>query len=187
MTGRPKLLRLKKRTIVSSYNLKLTIKPRKFRSETIGGLVLLSFRNSCQTTLIMCVEKNTNKTQVLHRIRLKKFVPNTPLHENYSGEKLQPDEKIVIPQDNLYTISWEVNFDYELFETRKDNWPDTTIRLPNDATSGEVDNYVTTEDESSSVKESQRSSERSNDNDVGKNEIKLRPASSRDATSTINE
>ena len=120
-------------------------------------------------------------------------MPNTPLHDNYSGEKLQPDEEIVIPQDVLCTISWEVDFDYELFETRKYNWPDTTIGLPNDATSGEVDDYVT-EDESSSVKESQRivkesqrSSERRNDNDVGKSEMKLRPASSRDATSTKNE
>ena len=44
---------------------------------------------------------NTNKTQISHVIRLKKFVPNTPLQDNYSGDKLQPDEEIVIPQDNL--------------------------------------------------------------------------------------
>ena len=76
----------------------------------------------------------TNKTQILHRIGFKKFVPYTPLQDNYSGEKLQPDEEIVIPQDDLYTISREVDFDYDLFETRKDDWPDTAKRLPNDAT-----------------------------------------------------
>ena len=47
---------------------------------------------------------NTNKTQIIHRIRLKKIVPHTPLEDNYSGEKLQPDEEIVIPQDDLYTL-----------------------------------------------------------------------------------
>ena len=48
---------------------------------------------------------NTNKTQILHRIRLKKFVPNAPLEDKYKEEKLQPDESIIIPQDGLYTIS----------------------------------------------------------------------------------
>ena len=64
---------------------------------------------------------NTNKTQILHRIRLKKVLPNAPSQDNHSGEKLQPDEEIVLPQDDLYTISWEEGFECELFETRKDN------------------------------------------------------------------
>ena len=57
---------------------------------------------------------NTNKTQILHRIRLKKFVPKAPLEDKYDGEKLQTDNEILIPQDDLYTISWEVDFEYEL-------------------------------------------------------------------------
>ena len=69
---------------------------------------------------------NTNKTQILHRIRLKKFVPNTPLEDKYSKEKLQPDDEIVIPQDDLYTISWEADFDYQVFETRRDDNQNTT-------------------------------------------------------------
>ena len=48
---------------------------------------------------------NTNKTQILHRIRLKKFVPNAPLEDKYDGEKLQPDNEIVVAQDDLYTLS----------------------------------------------------------------------------------
>ena len=47
---------------------------------------------------------NTNKTLILHRIRLKKVVPNTPLEDKYSKEDKQPEEDIVIPQDNLYTF-----------------------------------------------------------------------------------
>ena len=38
---------------------------------------------------------NTNKTQILHRIRKKKFVPNAPLEDKYDGEKIQPDNAIV--------------------------------------------------------------------------------------------
>ena len=69
---------------------------------------------------------NTNKTQILHGIRLKKFVPNAPLEDKYDGEKLQPGNEIVVPQSDLYTISWEVDFECELFEQEKmirPTWP----------------------------------------------------------------
>ena len=75
---------------------------------------------------------NTNKTQTLHRIRYKKFVPNAPLEDKYDGEKLQPDNEIVIPQDDLYSISWEVDFEYELFEPRKEDWTDVATCMPAD-------------------------------------------------------
>ena len=48
---------------------------------------------------------NTNKTQIFDRIRLEKFVPNQPLEDSFQEQRLQPDEKIVIPQDDLYTIT----------------------------------------------------------------------------------
>ena len=129
---------------------------------------------------------NTNKTQIIHRIRLKKCVSNAPLEDKYREEKLQPDEEIVIPQDDLYTISWEADFEYELFEPKTNDWPDTAMRLPQDAANGEVDYYVT-ENESSSVNESERSSERMNDNDVNENEVRPRSASNRDASSPPSE
>ena len=47
----------------------------------------------------------TNKTQILHRIRKKEFVPDAPLEDKYDGEKLQLDNEVVLPQDDLYTIS----------------------------------------------------------------------------------
>ena len=62
-----------------------------------------------------------------------------PLEDKYSEEKLQLDNEIIIPQEDLYTVSWEADFDYEVFEPRKFKWPDTATRLPNDAASGEVD------------------------------------------------
>ena len=128
---------------------------------------------------------NTIKTQILHRIRLKKVVRRTPVNDNYSSEKLQADDEIVKPQDDLYTISWKVDFDYALFETRKDIWPDTATRLPNDDASGEVDCYVTVK-EGSNVNEDERSSERSNENEVSENEIRPKPAINRDVASSLN-
>ena len=53
---------------------------------------------------------NTNKTQILHRLRPKKFVSNQPLEDKFREKRLQQGEQIVIPQDNLYTVTWETNF-----------------------------------------------------------------------------
>ena len=53
---------------------------------------------------------NSNKTQILHRIRLRKYEPNTDLRDIRPEGNLQQDDEIVTPQDDLYVITWETNF-----------------------------------------------------------------------------
>ena len=53
---------------------------------------------------------NSNKTQIIHRIRLPKYEPNTALQDNNPEGNLQADDEIIIPQDDLYVITWETNF-----------------------------------------------------------------------------
>ena len=126
---------------------------------------------------------NTNKTQILHRIRLKKFVPNAPLEDKYDGEELQPDNEIEIPQDDLYTISWEVDFEYDLFEPRKENWTDVATRRPTDAEYSDADNYITENERASN----ESYNERTTDYDVTENEISPRENNSSDEPSPPNE
>ena len=57
---------------------------------------------------------NTNKTQMFHLIRLKKFVPNQPLEDSFREERLRQDDEIIILQCDLYIISWERNFGEQL-------------------------------------------------------------------------
>ena len=76
---------------------------------------------------------NTNKTQILHRIRLKKFVPNQPLEDNFQEQRLQPHKEIVIPQDDLYVITWATDFGEQL--VTRDNEP-----IPTSLSSGEQPN-----------------------------------------------
>ena len=129
---------------------------------------------------------NTNKTQILHRIRLKKFVPNAPLEDKYEGEKLQPDNEIVIPQDDLYSISWEVDFEYDLFEPRKEDWTDVATRRPTDTEDSSADHYVI-ENERSSANENESCSERINEDDVTENEIWPTKKNNSDESSPLNE
>ena len=52
---------------------------------------------------------------------LNKLVPNQPLEDNFREERLQSDEIIVNPQDDLYRITWETNFGEQL--TARGNEP----------------------------------------------------------------
>ena len=52
---------------------------------------------------------NSNETQILHRIRLRKYKPNTVLQDIRPEGNLQPDDEIIIPQDDLYVITWDTN------------------------------------------------------------------------------
>ena len=53
---------------------------------------------------------DSNKTQILHRIRLRKCEPNTDLQDVRPEGNVQPNDEIVIPQDDLYVITWETKF-----------------------------------------------------------------------------
>ena len=67
-------------------------------------------------------ELNSNKTQILHRIRLRKFEPNTALQDTRPEGNLQLD-KIIIPQDDLYVITWETNFGDFPDSTEENSFP----------------------------------------------------------------
>ena len=98
---------------------------------------------------------NTNKTQMLHRIRLKKFVPNQLLEENFREQRLQPDEEIVIPQGDLYIVTWETDFGEQLTirghdpiptSLPKGEQPNAAEPIPSDVDENEA-YYIITRDE----------------------------------------
>ena len=117
---------------------------------------------------------NTNKTQILHQIRLKKFIPNQPLEDNFREQRLQPDDKIIIPQDDLYVITWETNFGEQLATRGKEpipasltngERPTTAETNVNDANENESD-YVITTDCPNDVNDAVRSRNERMENDV---------------------
>ena len=115
----------------------------------------------------------------MHRIRFKKFVPNQPLEDNFREQRLQPDEEIVIPQDDLYTITWETDFGEQLatrgtepIPTRLPNGerPNATETNSSDAHENEAD-YIITRDETNYADHVAHSqNERFNDDVTKRNE-----------------
>ena len=66
----------------------------------------------------------TNKTQLLHRIRLRKFTPHAPLADIFVRESdWQKDDQMPVAHDDLYAQSWNTNFGPNPF---KDSPPDHT-------------------------------------------------------------
>ena len=76
----------------------------------------------------------TNKTQILHRMRLRQFtprqsipnIPNTP-------REWQSDPEVVITHDDLYARAWECEYDEPIFDSDYNNLatpspPEITIR-----------------------------------------------------------
>ena len=60
----------------------------------------------------------TNKTQLLHRIRLRKFTPSAPLADNFVRETdWQKDDNMIVTHDDLYAHTWDTNFGTDPFET----------------------------------------------------------------------
>ena len=122
---------------------------------------------------------NTNKTQILHRIRLKKIVPNQPLEDNFQEQQLQPDEEIVIPQDDLYVITWETDFGEQLNTRGHDpiptSLPNSEQPNPAEPSYSDVDeneaDYIITRDETNYADHAARSwNERSNHDVTKSNE-----------------
>ena len=110
----------------------------------------------------------------MHRIRLKKFIPNQPLEDNFREQRLQPDDEIIIPQDDLYVVTWETNFGEQLAtrgnepipasltNSERPTTPETNV---NDANENESD-YVITTDYPNDVNDAVRSRTERMRNDV---------------------
>ena len=59
----------------------------------------------------------TNKTQILHRIRLRQFAPRQPIPDiPITPREWQPDPEVVIKHDDLYARTWECEYDEPKFE-----------------------------------------------------------------------
>ena len=117
---------------------------------------------------------NTNKTQILHRIRLKKFIPNKPITDSYQNEQLQQDNDITIPQDDLYALTWETDFGNTISEqsghmsnTMSDRLQRHNAEAANESTVTRI--RIDSEPNNNDVNDSSSTSNATNTNDVMQN------------------
>ena len=76
----------------------------------------------------------TNKTQILHRMRLHQITPRQPIPDTpVTPRKWQPDPEVIIKHDDLYARAWECESDKPIFDSDRDNVvipnsPEVTVR-----------------------------------------------------------
>ena len=76
----------------------------------------------------------TNKTQVLHRMRLRSFTPRKPIPDvQTTAQDWKPDPEVIIKHDDLYARAWESEYGPSIFdnsqnEPNRDNLPEITVR-----------------------------------------------------------
>ena len=76
----------------------------------------------------------TNKTQLLHRMRLRQFAPRQPLPDiPITPRESQPDPEVVIKHDDLYARAWECEYDKPILDSDHNklvtpNSPEITVR-----------------------------------------------------------
>ena len=58
----------------------------------------------------------TSKTQLLHRIRLRIYIPQARLADNFVRETDWQKEDTLIAQDDLYAHTWDINFGSSPFD-----------------------------------------------------------------------
>ena len=64
----------------------------------------------------------TNKTQVLHRRRMRQFTPREPPADiTVKPQNYKSDPKVSLNHDDFYARAWEYDYDQPFFDTENDN------------------------------------------------------------------
>ena len=64
----------------------------------------------------------TNKTQVLHRLRMRQFTPREPPADiRVKPQEYQPDPEVSLNYDDLYARAWEFDYEQPIFDAENNN------------------------------------------------------------------
>ena len=74
----------------------------------------------------------TNKTQVLHRMRMRQFTPRQPPPDiRMTPQAYKPDPDVSLKHNNLYAIAWECEYEQLIFDAENINvTPHTSTEIP---------------------------------------------------------
>ena len=95
----------------------------------------------------------TDKTQVLHRMRMRQFTPRQPPADiRVNAHEYKPDPEVSINHDDLYARSWEHHYEQPIFDAKNDNSvPPNQPEIPkqSDLSTGKMRNTLGTTHECS--------------------------------------
>ena len=74
----------------------------------------------------------TNKTQVLHRMRMRQFTPRQPPADiTVKPQEYKSDAEVSLNHDDLYARAWECDYEQPIFDAENDNeTPTISQKIP---------------------------------------------------------
>ena len=73
----------------------------------------------------------TNKTQVLHRMRMRQFTPRQPPADiAVKPQEYKPDPEVSLHHEDLYARAWEYDFEQPVFDAENDKAAPPNIQEP---------------------------------------------------------
>ena len=83
----------------------------------------------------------TNKTQVLHRMRMRQFTHRQPpVDITFKPQEYKSDPEVILNHDDLYARAWDYNFEQPIFDAADDN------AVPPNQREFPIQSYVSTEE-----------------------------------------
>ena len=71
----------------------------------------------------------TNKTQVLHRMRMRQFTPcQPPADVTVKPQEYKSDPEVSLNHDDLYARAWEYDFEQPIFDAENNNEAPTNLQ-----------------------------------------------------------
>ena len=71
-------------------------------------------------------KSGTNKTQVLHRMRMRQFTPRQPPADiRNTPQEYKPDPDLSLEHDDLYARAWEYDYEQPIFDVENNNTKST--------------------------------------------------------------
>ena len=117
-TKRRTLQNSKKQIMYMSNIRKRIIKAVKFHLQNFGGLARTLLEKYYQIRIIF----GANKTQVLHRMRMRQFTPReSPADIRVKAQEYKPDPEVSFNHDNLYARAWEYDYEQPIFDAENND------------------------------------------------------------------
>ena len=122
MIKKPRVQNLKKQIMYTSYNRKPDHQGSKIQFTELRWIGPYIVEKAIPNNKLFGTQKMaSNKTQVLHRMRMRQFTPHQPPADiTVKPQKYKSDPEFSFHHDDLYARAWEYDFEQPIFNAKND-------------------------------------------------------------------
>ena len=121
MIKRPTLQNLKKQNMYTSYSRKADHQGSKIPFTEFRWIGPYIIEKVLPNNIYLVRKIGINKTEVLHRMRMRQFTPRQPPADiAVKPQQYKSDPEVSLHHDDLYARAWEYAFEQPIFDAEND-------------------------------------------------------------------